>query len=267
MVTMIALYILFIILYPLFMKLCGCDFSKLQDVDVAKTFDVDPNAKLELNQKIVLIAMGIFLAIVIFFGVFGKNFPGINAYYSLISVSGCMLIFWIAMMIIKIEGKPLLDMKESATMFSWDMFFLIAFALLISSILTSTDTGISAWITSILSPFFAGKSQIVLLVSLGVATLVASNFANNIAVLYIMINLMASLYLNGIQFNVLAASLIIANMSVIAFLTPASSLGGALIHGQELAHAPTIYKWMWMPLLFLLVLMLIVFIAGGMLLG
>ena len=260
---MTILEAVFVITYPFFMKLCRCDFSKMAEVDIAAAFGVDKGAKLNLSQKIVLTAMGIFLAAVIVFSIAGNKLGVLYTYYTQISVLGLMVLFWIAMTVIKIDDKPLLNLREASTNFTWDMLFLVAIALLISSVLTSQETGINTWIASAIGPLFVGKSPIVFLAVLAIVTLVLTNVSNNIAVCYIMMNVVAAMYLNGLPINILAAALIISVFSVIAFLTPASSMPGAMLHACEVLTPKSIYKTMPLILLYFLVVALIIFIGGS----
>lgn len=82
------------------------------------------------------------------------------------------------MTVIKINGKPMLDLREASGMFGWDMLFLVAIALLILSVLTSAGTGISAWIGSVVGSLFTGKSPVVFLIVLAALTLFLANVAN-----------------------------------------------------------------------------------------
>ena len=61
----VIVYILFLITYPLLMKLVGCDFSKLATVDVVDAFNVKKDAKLDIAQKISLLGLLIFIGVVV----------------------------------------------------------------------------------------------------------------------------------------------------------------------------------------------------------
>lgn len=263
MVLMAILEIVFVVTYPLFMKLCKCDFSKIAEVDIAEAFGIDKGAKLNLGQKIVLTAMGIFMAAVIIFSIAGNKLGALYTYYTQISIVGLMVLFWIVMMVVKIDGKPLLNLREASTNFTWDMLFLVAIALLISSVLTSQETGINTWLASAIGPLFVGRSPVVFLIVLGVVTLFLTNLSNNIAVCYIMMNVVAAMYLNGLPINILAASLIISVFSVIAFLTPASSMPGAMLHACEVLTPQSLYKTVPLILMYFMLVASLIFIGGS----
>ena len=265
MIVMAILFVLFLITYPLLMKAMGCDFDKLANVDIVEAFGVDPDAKMNLTQKIVLTAMAIFLIVVIGGSVLGTKLGPIYTYYTSISVAGMMVLFWIAMTIIKVNGKPMLNLREASAMFGWDMLFLVAIALLISSVLTSAETGISAWLGAVVGPIFAGKSPVVFLIVLAVVTLFLTNVANNIAVCYLMMNITASMYLNGMPIDIMAASMIISIMAVIAFLTPASSMPGAMLHACDALTPKAMYQYTPIFLVYFCVLATAVFVVGGLL--
>lgn len=260
MIIMVIIDAVFIIGYPFLMKICGCDFSKLADVNISEAFGIDKDAKLNLVQKIVLVCFLIFLVIVILFSTIGSKFGALNTYYAKLGILGMMILFWVAVTLIKVDGKPLLNISEASKGFGWDMLFLVAVALLISSVLTSADTGISGWLAGIVTPLFASTGQLGFLIALSVLTIFLTNVANNIAIVYLMLNIVASMYLNGFEVNLLAASMIISINSVLAFLTPAASMPGAMLHSCEANTPASMYKYCPIILIFFVILLSIVII-------
>lgn len=265
MIIMVIIDAVFIIGYPFLMKVCGCDFSKIANVNISEAFGIDKGQKLNLSQKVVIICFLIFLVIVILFSTVGSKFGILNSYYTKLSVLGMMMVFWVAMTLIKIDGKPILNLAESSRQFSWDMLLLVAIALLISSVLTSADTGISGWLAGIIAPLFASSGQLGFLIALSILTLVLTNFANNIAIVYLMLNIVASMYLNGFEVNLLAASMIISINSIMAFLTPAASMPGAMLHSCDANTPASMYKYCPIILLFFVILLSIIIIPTALL--
>lgn len=263
MLLMLIIYVVFIITYPFLMKICGCDFQKMAEVDITTAFNVR-EGKMSLRQILSLGSLLIFLAIVIVFSVAGSHLGALNNFYIQIGILGMMLILWIAMIVIKVDGKPLMDMRKASADFGWDMLFLIAIALLVSSCLTSEGTGISAWLAGLITPLFPGGG-VSFLIALGAATLFLTNVANNIAVCFIMINIVCAMYLNGFPVDLLAASMLISVSALVAFLTPASSMPGAMIHASGVVTPKSIYQIMPIILLYILLLLLIIIIPGTLL--
>lgn len=232
----------FLVTYPLLMKLFKCDFSKLATVDIAKAFPVK-NSGLDLVQKLSIYSIVLFILLVAGLNFLSSKitvFAWLNTNWG---VLGFMAVLWLFVIALKIDDKPILDMKKAAAGFSWDMLMLIAVALLISSVLTSAETGISNWIASIMMPLFS-NNVILFIVILAAVTMVLTNLCNNIAICFVMLNLVSVMYLNGFAIHLAVATLTISlSSTIIAFLTPASSINGALLHADPSLKSSTVYKF------------------------
>lgn len=270
MLIMVLLIVVMMITYPLLMKLCGCSFEKLADVDVEAAFpNVKGDAKLTQRQSLAIWSVVAFIIVMVILSVLASSVPILNIVNTQIGVLGLMMILWLFVILFKTkDGKPLMDMREAAASFQWDMLMLIAVALLISSVLTSEETGISAWLSGILIPLFAGKSQFLFLFILALITIVLTNVANNIAICFIMINIVCAMYTNGFPLNITAAAVIISLSSVfVAFLTPAASLPGALLHADQSLKPSTMYVWTWPLIIYGAVLLMVVLVPYIMIAG
>lgn len=270
MLIMVLLIVVMMITYPLLMKVCGCSFEKLADVNVEEAFpNVRGDAKLTQRQSWAIWSVVAFIVIMVVLSILASSVPILNTINTQIGVLGLMMILWLFVVLFKTsDGKPLMDMREAAGSFQWDMLMLIAVALLISSVLTSEETGISAWLSGILVPLFAGKSQFFFLFILALVTIILTNVANNIAICFIMINIVCAMYTNGFPLNITAAAVIISLSSVfVAFLTPAASLPGALLHADQSLKPSTMYKWTWPLILYGAVLLMVVLIPYIMIAG
>lgn len=65
---------------------------------------------------------------------------------------------------------------------SWNIIFLLAAAMSISGAFTSEEAGISAWITSVVTPMVEGKSPFMFIVIISIICCILTNVANNQAV-------------------------------------------------------------------------------------
>lgn len=239
---MLILSVVEMVTLPILMKLCRCDFSKLADVDIANVFP-STDQKITLQQKLALLATITFVALVIITSMFAEQLSVLNWLYTNLGVIGFMAILWIFVIACHADGAPILDMRKAAGAFQWDMLILIAVALLISSVLTAQETGISGWMAGLLMPLFAGVSPVAFLFVLAIVTIILTNLGNNIAVCFIMINLTCAMYNNGFEVNITAAALIISLSSVfVAYLTPAASMPGALLHSNPMLTSSAVYK-------------------------
>lgn len=269
MAVMLIFGILAFVTYPFLMKLCGCDFSKIANVDIATAFpNVKADAKLNTAQILAFVSVICFVVVVTAASMFGSKVGFLAWINNNIGVLGVMAILWVFCIMFQSNGKTLIDMKKAACGFSWDMLILIATALFISSALTATETGISTWIAGLLTPIFANVSPLVFLIALGVFTAVITNVGNNVALCFVMINIVCSMYLNGFPVNITAAAVIISMTSVfVAILTPAASICGALLHADKALNAGVIYKFTWPILIWALVALYVVVIPYVLIMG
>lgn len=271
MAMMLIMIAIGMVTYPFFMKLMGCDFSKIAEVDVEATFGgavQSEGGKLNQAQLLSLVSVVAFVVILVAASFLSASVPALAWVNTTLGVLGLMILLWLFVVAMKVDGKPILDMRKAAGSFSWDMLILIAVALLISSALTATETGISAWISGILAPIFAGTHPLVFLIAIGAITIILTNFSNNIAICFIMINIVGAMYNNGFPVNITAAALVISVTSVfVAYLTPAASMPGALMHASEVNTPATLYKMVSAMMVYGLLLLCIVIVPYVLLFG
>lgn len=259
MLLMVIICALFVLTYPLLMRLCGCDFSKIANLDVADAFGIKEGG-INKRQKLSLISLLVFVVTVIAMSLLNTYVPALKWLNTQVTVLGLMVLLFVFVLVVKVDDKPLLDIREASKGFTWDMLFLIAIALLLSNVLTSQETGISAWLSGLLRPVFP-NGGFIFLIALAVVTTILTNFCNNIAVCFIMINLVSSMYLNGFDVNLLAASMVIAlTTTICAFLTPASSMPGAMLHADSNMTASVVYKGTLLLMVYSVLLLLVVLI-------
>ena len=251
------LFAAFLIFYPLMMKVFGCDFSKLQNVDVVEAFNFTKGMKMDGAQKLALGGMILFIVLVLV-GSFAP-IPALKAVYGKILVTGLMVLYWAIMLIVQYDGKPILDMKQAANMLRWDLLILMATALVLSPALTSEESGIGTWIAMMISPLLATAGEVSMVIIIAALMIILTNLANNIAIVFIFINIIASLCLNGMSVNLLAISFILAIGScAVAYLTPASSMQGALVHGASMVDTKDVMKYNMVMMVWLFVMMLVI---------
>lgn len=253
--VMIIVSVIYLVTYPLAMKLLGCDFSKLQNVNIEETFHISADAKLNVAQKIAVGGFVVFLVLAV-----GGSFvpvPVIAGLYAKIGILGLMIAYLFMVCVIKVDGKPLMNLGESSRQIVWDMVFLLGVAIMLSSAVTSTESGIAAWIGMTVGPIVAKFGPIGFLVVMSIILVILTNLANNMAVVFIMMNIVASLYFAGLPINLLACSLILTLGSCFAFFTPASSVPGAVLHGGKMVESKALYIWSWIAAAYLLVILLV----------
>ena len=259
MIVMTILYIVFIVTYPLLMRLCGCDFTKIANLNVAEAFGMK-EASMNKRQKLSMLSLGVFIITVIAMSLFNNYIPALKWLSTNVTIIGLQILLLVFILVVKVDDKPLLNIREAGKSFTWDMLFLIGIALLISNVLTSQETGISAWLSRLLGPMFP-NGGFVFLLALAVVSTILTNLCNNMAICFIMINIVSSMYLNGFDVNLLAAAIVISlTTTICAFLTPASSMPGAMLHADSNLTSMACYKGTLQLMVYSIVLLLAVLV-------
>jgi len=250
--------------YTVFMWIQRCDVSKVRDLDLS-VFG-DPNTKMTKFQKSVLWCMIVYIvgSTIISFGGMMQN--PVGAFLNKISVYGWMLIIIGFMSIVKVEGKRLLNLPVATVKgFSWDLILMVASATLIGAALTTAESGFGAMMIGIVGPMFGKMGAIGIAAFMFTVMLVATNFANNMAIMMIGFTVLGSMIAGGMQLQgaMLAAGIML--FSQIGILLPASSMWGAMLHSLEMTTPASMYKYGVLAMIYVVVVGCLVYIPLGML--
>lgn len=245
--------------YVLLMRLMGCNVQPLREMDLSPYVDKYAAQGLNKHQKAVLISV-LVMAIGCIFVAFGNGIPVIGAVLAKIGVHGVMLIAIACMLFIHIDGEPIADIRVCAKHMQWDMLLVIASALCLANVLTTEETGISALMAQYVAPLLMGKSEFVFMMILAVICLLLTNVSNNTAVMFVFMAVAGSFYANGIIENAAATLMIITFTTILGFYTPAASAFGAMIHGSECVTSGAVYKYGFIAIVFLILMIAVVLI-------
>ena len=245
--------------YVLFMRIIGCDVSKIANADM-KIFG-DGTLSLTKHQQWVFNAMLIYIigCLVITFG--GMMSNPIGAFLTKVGVYGWALILAAGMMIIKIDGKRLLEVKTAAVNgISWDTIWLIASATLVANALTAEGTGIGPLMYQITAPLLSNLSPAMFLIALSVLVLLGTNFLNNLAVKMIALTICGTLLAGGLAVNGAAVGGAILGVFTLGFLLPSSSMFGAFLHTADLVTPVAIYKNVLLTLIWVILTVCLIYV-------
>ena len=180
--------------------------------------------KMELSEKIILAIMVIVVLLWITPSLLHNIWP---AYYDAMDTMttamppllGCILLF-----IIKVDDKRLLDFKEVTTKgIMWGAILMTGAATLIGGLLTNTTLGISAYISSFLSPIASVLNPGLLVLFFVAVTIIETNFSSNIVTTTLITSIIIAVSgaLTKGSVNVGALVAIIGLCAAICNMTPA----------------------------------------------
>ena len=207
------------------------DMSKLKAVDPAMIEAQMPLPPMNLQQKAYLFMIPLYLLMILL----PSFFPGnpISDALNFIGPMGVTLLWVMLFLIVRIEGKPLLDFKEVAyKQFNWGIFFMIAAAVYGANTLSNEATGVPDFLIQALQPILGGRSEMVFVAIMFTTALIITNFANNAAMAVILMPVVLN-FSNQIGINPMPVATGVILMVFVAMLTPAASPHAGLMHGMK----------------------------------
>lgn len=222
-----------IILFSLLIKFVfKPDMSKIANIS-ADRFKEDQLPLMTLTQKIYLGCLFGFLTLVVLPSILPKQPTGLVAVLRQIGPHGVAMSFVLILSMIKIGSKPILNFKEVVGRHvTWDVYFLVAMAMVISDALTIDSTGIKPFLIQTLNPLMSNNSPLVFTAIMVTVGMLITQAANNAVMGVLLMPIMYTFALqNGT--NPTAVAAIMVYTLHIAMITPAASPYAAVLFGNK----------------------------------
>ena len=166
------------------------------------------------------------------------------------------------LMIIRVKGKPILNIPDALANVPWPLVLLVSTALAISNYLTADEMGIVATIVSVFEPIMVGKSALTITLLFVAIGLIMTNFINDIVTCIVLYPIAAQFILNAGGSEMLFA-ILFAQVTIQGCLMPSGSIVGAMFHGNvEWLRSKDIFIWVIVMEFVLLVVLLLVALFG-----
>jgi len=239
------------------------DVAALKEADMQEILlDLPPINK---QQKFSLYYLAIFIITLILPGTISTLGKGtaIAAFFGNLGTIGMCFIMFSLLCIIRIENKPILVFREVAEKIQWESVALMAVAFSFSSMITAEGTGVSEWIMEIVNPLLGGLNTYAFTVVIFLVTLLLTNVANNTVIMLLMITLI-NVYAPNLSLHLPSMAFLMLYLSQTAFMLPASSIYGALLHSQtSIVEKKYLYLCAVMTMVAAFVMMVVVAIPLG----
>ncbi|NCB61994.1 MAG: hypothetical protein EOM52_00020 [Clostridia bacterium] len=158
------------------------------------------------------------------------------------------IVFWavlsvVAMSIISINGKPLLDTKTVVNKsINWGILIFISIGVYLGSAMSAESTGIIAAIQANIVPLTEHVPALVVVLIIATVSVLMTNFASNVSTITVMTGVGVALALssNG-AINPVGIALVTSMSGACAYLLPSSFATIAMLHGNEYSEKKQIY--------------------------
>ncbi|MGE4274359.1 MAG: SLC13 family permease, partial [Desulfitobacterium sp.] len=226
--SMIMLAI-FMLIAKFFLRL---DLSSFKKVNVEQ-FKRNPLPPMNMQQKILMGAVVAYVVLLMAPSVMPATWL-ITAVLNNMGTLGVTFIVIVAVMLIKVDGKPALPYRAvAAKSFSWDIYFLVAAAMYGADAVSHQSTGIKVWLIDILQPLLGGKPELIFVGLMIVFILITTNFANNAGMAIILLPILLAFAPQYPDMNVVAVAITITMAAFFAILTPAASPYAGMMHARK----------------------------------
>ena len=208
------------------------DVSKLQNVTADQVAAALPLPEMDRAQKMLLISLPLFIVLMLAPSFLGKYIPFLQ-FFNVIGSTGLAMVFLVFFMIVKHEGKPIINYNFiSSKAFNWGTIFMVAAAVYGANTLSAESTGVKLLIVDLLNPILGGCSEMVFVTLMLTCALVLTSFANNAGIGLILLPVAAAFTEQmGIPF--LPVGMGVGMMVFCSLLTPAACPHAAMAFGRK----------------------------------
>ncbi len=232
------------------------DVEKLKAIK-ASDFEQNPLPPLSLRQKLLSVGFIIFVLSMLLPSWF-PTLPGMA--FLKANSTGLAVLFVAVLCGIQINGEPVIKFgKVLEKNVAWGTYYLCTAAILIGSVLTAENTGITAFLNQVLSPIFSNMSTMTFVIVLLVVMMVLTNLCNSLVIGMIMQPVILTYCtMSGVN----AAPIVTLSIFFVlgsAMVTPsASPFAAMMFSNKEWLDAPDIYKYGGIFALLMLAVVLVV---------
>ena len=218
-----------IIAYWLIMRFVfRIDLSRMKNIntDIVDQKDLILSKK----QKLSLIFLMIFIISCLSTGMLPNLLPdlAISHFLSRVGIAGVCITITLVMLLVRVDGEPLADLKSAIKGVDWNTLLLFAFIFPFSNILSGENTGVVELITTFLMPLIDGKAPILFLLLTFLAGAVITNFFNNAVLMVIWITICIPICLS-IGISPIVFAMMTTWFLQLAYMTPGASMPAALL--------------------------------------
>lgn len=220
---------LVIILFVLFCKfILRIDMSALKDMGDLPGLDV----KATKRQKYSLVAVIAVLLALLLPSILPEG-GVLKGILSTLGLGGSAILLVGVMMMIRIEGKPLLELHKITAYYQWEVLFVIALLNPLANALCSDTVGIKVIISQAIAGFVSGLSPWMFAFVIVLLSALLTNFSNNMVIGAMFISMVNILAPSLPAVNITAVCMLVVFSANLACFFPAASPMNAIVFAQK----------------------------------
>ena len=143
------------------------------------------------------------------------------------------------------DGQPILKFKDALNNVNWGTIIFLGAIMSLGGAVSNADSGISAWLTGVLSPVFSGISPSLFLFLMVAVGIFITNFTSNAVAIAVMmaIAMPISMGVYGDSLNSMAVAILVINAVQHAWATPPGTPSAAVAADYGWLDLGRMFKW------------------------
>lgn len=221
------LSVLTIAAYVLFCKYCmRVDLSPLKNY-----VHVKENTSLSLRKKVALIGVIGTLLLLLLPGVVPQS-SSLYKIFGMLGLGGLSLLLLAVLLIVRVEGEPLIDVGKIASFFPWNVFFILVVLFPLANAISSDVVGLNAIISSGVSALLNNIPTALIMATVIFLTAYITNFANNMIICALFVTIVCFIR-DSLPIHPEILSYLVVLSSSLSMFFPAANPINAIIFGQR----------------------------------
>ena len=179
------------------------------------------------RQKISLIGVLIAMAMLLV-----PESWGITPIITGLGLGGLTLLLCAILMMVKVEGKPLMDLGEIASQYPWNVYFVIVVLLPVADALSSDAVGLKQLLSAGATSLLSGMPGVLVIFLVVLISAVVTNFANNMVVCSVFVTIICFMG-DALPFDSAILSCLVILATNLSMFFPAANPMNAIIFSQK----------------------------------
>lgn len=225
---MMPMCLLTIVAYVLFCKfILRINLSGLEDY----VHDTSKSATITLRQKVSLVGVILAMAMLLVPSILPASWA-ITPIITGLGLGGLTLFLVAVLMMIKVEGKPLMDLGEIASQYPWNVYFVIVVLLPLADALSSDAVGLKQLLSAGATSLLSGLPGVLTIFLVVLISAVVTNFANNMVVCSVFVTIICFMG-DALPFSTAVMSCLVILATNLSMFFPAANPMNAIIFSQK----------------------------------
>ena len=225
---MMPMCLLTIVAYVLFCKfILRINLSGLEDY----VHDTSKSATITLRQKVSLVGVILAMAMLLVPSILPDSWA-ITPIITGLGLGGLTLFLVAILMMIKVEGKPLMDLGEIASQYPWNVYFVIVVLLPLADALSSDAVELKQLLSAGATSLLSGLPGVLTIFLVVLISAVVTNFANNMVVCSVFVTIICFMG-DALPFSTAVMSCLVILATNLSMFFPAANPMNAIIFSQK----------------------------------